>query len=115
MGVFSCFLLLDGCVISSIEYKLTGNSLNVMDIFLWMFKKEPTFKNRYMSTIIAAVIYLTLFLVMVYNKGCFNFQYINKLMYFVTFLYITGFISKSAFDPVSNLDSDKTAIETFVI
>jgi len=115
MGVFSCFLLLDGCVISSIEYKLTGNSLNVMDIFLWMFKKEPNFKNRYMSTIIAAVIYLTLFLVMVYNKGCFNFQYINKLMYFVTFSYITGFVSKSVFDPVSNLDSDKTAIETFVI
>ena len=71
MCVFSCFLFLDGCVLSSIEYKLNGNSLNVMDIFLWMFKMELNFKNRYKSTIIAAIIYLTLFFLMVYNKGGF--------------------------------------------
>ena len=93
MTVFSFFLMLDGCVLSSIEYKLNGNSLNVMDIFLWMFKMEANFKNRYMSTIIAAIIYLTLFFLMVYNKGGFSYDNLNKLMYFITFSYFTGFIS----------------------
>ena len=93
MTVFSFFLMLDGCVLSSIEYKLNGNSLNVMDIFLWMFKMEANFKNRYMSTIIAAIIYLTLFFLMVYNKGSFSYDNLNKLMYFITFSYFTGFIS----------------------
>ena len=85
MTVFSFFLLLDGCVLSSIEYKLNGSSLNVMDIFLWMFKLKPTFKNRYNATIIAAIIYLTLFFLMVYNKGGFAINNLNKLMYFMTF------------------------------
>ena len=90
MGVFSCFLLLDGCVLSVIEYKLTGNSLNVMDIFLWMFGEEATYENRYKSTIIGAVIYLALFFAMVFHRGGFSKENINKLLYFFTFSYYTG-------------------------
>ena len=93
MGVFSCFLLLDGCVLSVIEYKLTGNSLNVMDIFLWMFGKEATYENRYKSTIIGAVIYLVLFFAMVFHRGGFSKENINKLLYFFTFSYFTGIVS----------------------
>ena len=93
MSVFSCFLLLDGCVLSVIEYKLTGNSLNVMDIFLWMFGKETTYENRYNSTVIAAFIYLSLFFGMVYYRGGFSKDNINKLLYFLTFSYFSGIVS----------------------
>jgi len=93
MSVFSCFLLLDGCVLSVIEYKLTGNSLNVMDIFLWMFGKETTYKNRYNSTVIAAFIYLSLFFGMVYYRRGFSKDNINKLLYFLTFSYFSGLVS----------------------
>ena len=108
MCVFSCFLYLDGCVLSSIEYKLNGNSLNVMDIFLWMFKMEPNFKNRYKSTIIAAIIYLSLFFLMVYNKGGFAINNLNKLMYFMTFSYFTGFISYD-----KQVDNVEELVKTF--
>ena len=108
MCVFSCFLFLDGCVLSSIEYKLNGNSLNVMDIFLWMFKMEANFKNRYKSTIIAAIIYLTLFFLMVYNKGGFASNNLNKLMYFMTFSYFTGFISYD-----KHVDNVEDLVKTF--
>ena len=93
MSIFSCFLLLDGCVLSVIEYKLTGNSLNVMDIFLWLFGCEINYKNRYNATIIAAIIYLVLFFVLVLNKGGFNYIYTNKLLYYITFSYLTNLIS----------------------
>jgi len=93
MSIFSCFLLLDGCVLSVIEYKLTGNSLNVMDIFLWLFGCEINYKNRYNATIIAAIIYLVLFFGLVLNKGGFNYIYTNKLLYYITFSYLTNLIS----------------------
>jgi len=93
MIIFSCFLLLDGCVLSVIEYKLTGNSLNVMDIFLWLFGCEINHNNRYNATIIAAIIYLISFFILVLNKGGFNHIHTNKVIYYITFSYLTNFIS----------------------
>ena len=88
MTVFSFFLLLDGCVLSVIEYKLTGNSLNVMDIFLWLGGYELNYTNRYYATIIAAAIYLSLFFGVVFYRGGFSSDNINKLLYYLTFSYI---------------------------
>lgn len=79
-----------------------------MDIFLWMFKMEANFKNRYKSTIIAAIIYLTLFFLMVYNKGGFASNNLNKLMYFMTFSYFTGFISYD-----KHVDNVEDLVKTF--
>ena len=73
-----------------------------------MFKMEPNFKNRYKSTIIAAIIYLTLFFLMVYNKGGFAYNHINKLMYFMTFSYFTGFISYD-----KQVDNVEDLVKTF--
>ena len=91
MTVFSFFLLLDGCVLSVIEYKLTGNSLNVMDIFLWLTGFELNYINRYNATIIAAVIYLSLFFGIVFYRGGFSIENINKLIYYITFTYLPNF------------------------
>jgi hypothetical protein len=88
MTVFSFFLLLDGCVLSVIEYKLTGNSLNVMDVFLWLGGYELNYTNRYYATIIAAVIYLSLFFGVVFYRGGFSSDNINKLLYYLTFSYM---------------------------
>jgi hypothetical protein len=88
MGVFSFFLLLDGCVLSVIEYKLTGNSLNVMDVFLYLAGYELNYINRYNATIIAAVIYLSLFFGVVFYRGGFGSDNINKLLYYMTFSYV---------------------------
>ena len=93
MSIFSCFILLDGCVLSVIEYKLTGNSLNVMDIFLWLFGYDIHYKNRYNATIIAAIIYLLLFFSLVWNKGGVTYDNFNKLLYYGTFSYFTKWIS----------------------
>lgn len=89
MTVFSFFLLLDGCVLSVIEYKLTGNSLNVMDVFLWLGGYELNYTNRYYATIIAAVIYLSLFFGVVFYRGGFSSDNINKLLYYLTFSYVS--------------------------
>jgi len=89
MTVFSFFLLLDGCVLSVIEYKLTGNSLNVMDVFLWLGGYELNYTNRYYATIIAAVIYLSLFFGVVFYRGGFSSDNINKLLYYLTFSYLS--------------------------
>ena len=89
MTVFSFFLLLDGCVLSVIEYKLTGNSLNVMDIFLWLGGYELNYTNRYYATIIAAAIYLSLFFGVVFYRGGFSSDNINKLLYYLTFSYVS--------------------------
>ena len=87
--VFSFFLLLDGCVLSVIEYKLTGNSLNVMDVFLWLGGYEFNYTNRYYATIIAAVIYLSLFFGVMFYRGGFSSDNINKLFYYLTFSYLS--------------------------
>ena len=73
-----------------------------------MFKLKPTFKNRYNATIIAAIIYLTLFFLMVYNKGGFAINNLNKLMYFMTFSYFTGFISYD-----KQVDNVEELVKTF--
>ena len=73
-----------------------------------MFKMEPNFKNRYKSTIIAAIIYLSLFFLMVYNKGGFVSNNLNKLMYFMTFSYFTGFISYD-----KHVNNVKDLVKTF--
>ena len=93
MGVFSFFLLLDGCVLSVIEYKLTGNSLNVMDVFLWLVGAELNYINRYNATIIAAVVYLSLFFGVVFYRGGFNGDNINKLLYYITFSYLPNYFT----------------------
>ena len=93
MGVFSFFLLLDGCVLSVIEYKLTGNSLNVMDVFLWLVGAELNYINRYNATIIAAVVYLSSFFGVVFYRGGFNSDNINKLLYYITFSYLPNYFT----------------------
>ena len=93
MGVFSFFLLLDGCVLSVIEYKLTGNSLNVMDVFLWLGGYELNYTNRYYATIVAAVIYLLAFFGIVFYRGGFRVEHLNRLMYYLSFTYLPNFFS----------------------
>ena len=91
MSVFSCFLLLDGCVLSVIEYKLTGNSSNVMDVFLWMFNAELNYKNRYNATVIAAIIYLISFFFVIFFRNGFSAENLNKVFYYATFSYLPSF------------------------
>ena len=91
MSVFSCFLFLDGCVLSVIEYKLTGNSLNVMDVFLWMFNADLNYRNRYKATVIAAIIYLISFFFVVFFRNGFSSENLNKVLYYATFSYLPSF------------------------
>lgn len=93
MSVFCFFLLLDGCVLSVIEYKLTGNSLNVMDIFLWLSGAEFNYTNRYNATLIAAIIYLLSFFLIVFRRGGFSGSNINRLVYYLTLSFIPEYFS----------------------
>ena len=91
--IFSLFFLLDGCVLSVIEYKLTGNSSNVMDVFLWLAGYEFNYTNRYYATIIAAVIYLLTFFGIVFYRGGFRVEHLNRLIYYLSFTYLPNFFS----------------------
>jgi hypothetical protein len=90
MGVFSFFLLLDGCVLSVIEYKLTGNCLNVMDVFLWLVGAELNYINRYNATVIAAVVYLSSFFGVVFYRCGFNGDTTLHFLIYLTILHLSN-------------------------
>ena len=67
---FTMFIYLNGCLLSSIEKKLCGNDINIVDIFVELIykNKEDLNKKRYNFTIIIGTIYIFICLLIYYIR-----------------------------------------------
>ena len=67
---FTMFIYLNGCLLSSIEKKLCGNDINIVDIFVELIykNKEDLNRKRYQLTIIIGTIYIFFCLLIYYIR-----------------------------------------------
>jgi|TARA_B100000795_G_scaffold238389_1_gene199484 hypothetical protein len=66
------FLYLDGCFLSIVEYKLTGNNINIIDPYILFFGDEISPSTRYGYTIGVSAMYFTSVFLMLYLRTYFN-------------------------------------------
>ena len=70
------YFLLGGCLLTQLEYKLTGDSDNICNIALELLKMEKTKENQLKITKQVLTIYLPMILVIYY------YRFIKILIYF---------------------------------
>ena len=56
---FVMFLLLNGCYITIVEYKLTKEDINIIDPYIYLCGDTPNSKNRFHYTFRVALAYMT--------------------------------------------------------
>jgi len=73
IGIFAAiinlclFWFFDGCFMTRLEQHYTQGKTTVMDIFLYLFKVEPTNKKRYLISV-SGFSLITLFFIIVYIR-----------------------------------------------
>ena len=82
--VILAYFLLGGCLLTQLEYKLTGDSDNICNIALELLKMEKTKENQLKITKQVLTIYLPMILVIYYYRFIKNidiFSIISKTTY----------------------------------
>ena len=66
------FILLNGCFLTAVEYKLCKNDFNIVDPYIYLFNQEPTKRMRYIFTIGGILVHFFILLYILYYRGCFS-------------------------------------------
>lgn len=66
------FILLNGCFLTAVEFKLCKNDFNIVDPYIYLFNQDPTKQMRYIFTIGGMVVHLVILLYILYYRGCFS-------------------------------------------
>ena len=72
LGTTYGFLYFKGCILSNIEYKLSGDDTNIVDPALIIMNVDVNRQNRYKISIIIMIAYLSLITYIVYKRKIFS-------------------------------------------
>jgi hypothetical protein len=62
------FILLKGCFLTSVEYKLCKDDFNIVDPYIYLFKQKPTKHLRYTFTLGGMIVHFFILLLILFIR-----------------------------------------------